>query len=197
MQNYNKKSDFARIIAKKSVPLHSKIRISEIMTQEQEEQLMRLLKSIDISDVLKVASNHGNRYNRRILKFFRWFCKWAPVFIMCVHTYGMLEFAHHPREMIIPIRGNTACYMFIYLMVYIMPMIIILASRFFFLCWKYRIPFLYYFGVNAIHIVHGSVFTTNSMIMSHYALFVMIAVIYAYAFSDILLNTYIGRKIFK
>lgn len=197
MQNYNKKSDFARIIAKKSVPLQSETKISENMTQEQEEQLMRLLKSIDISDVLKVASNHGNRYNRRILKFFRWFCKWVPVFIMCVHIYGMLAFAHHPRKMIVPIRGNTACYMFIYLMVYIMPMIIILASRFFFLCWKYRIPFLYYFGVNAIHIVHGSVFTTNSMIMSHYALFVMIAVIYVYAFSDILLNTCIGRKIFK
>lgn len=167
------------------------------MTQEQEKQLERLLEGIDISDVLKVASNHGNRYNRRILKFFRWFCKWVPVFIMCVHVYGMLEFASHPREMIIPIKGNTACYMFTYLMVYIMPMVIILASRFFFLCWRYRIPFFYYFGVNAIHIVHGSVFTTNSIIMSHYALFVMIAVIYVYAFSDILLNTCIGRKIFK
>lgn len=197
MQNYNKKSDFARIIAKKSVPLQSETKISEIMTQEQEKQLERLLEGIDISDVLKFASNHGNRYNRRILKFFRWFCKWVPVFIMCVHVYGMLEFARHPREMIIPIKGNTTCYMFIYLMVYIMPMVIILASRFFFLCWRYRIPFFYYFGVNAIHIVHGSVFTTNSMIMSHYALFVMIAVIYAYAFSDILLNTCIGRKIFK
>lgn len=197
MQNYNKKSDFARIITKKSVPLQSEIKISETMTQEQEEQLERLLKGIDISDVLKVASERGNRYNRRILKFFRWFCKWAPVFIMCVHVLGMLEFAHHPREMIIPINGNIACYLFIYLMVYIMPMIIILASRFFFLCWRYRIPFLYYFGVNAIHIVHGSIFTTNSMIMSHYALFVMTAVIYAYAFSDIFLNTCIGRKFFK
>ena len=109
----------------------------------------------------------------------------------------MMEFANHPREMIIPIKGNTTCYMFIYLMVYIMPMVIILASRFFFLCWRYRIPFFYYFGVNAIHIVHGSVFTTNSMIMSHYTLFVMIALIYAYAFSDILLNTCVGRRLFK
>ena len=137
MQNYNKKSDFARIIAKKSVPLQSETKISETMTQEQEEQLERLLKGIDISDVLKVASERGNRYNRRILKFFRWFCKWAPVFIMCVHIYGMLAFAHHPREMIVPIKGNTACYLFIYLMVYIMPMIIILASRFF-KKWKVR-----------------------------------------------------------
>lgn len=82
-------------------------------------------------------------------------------------------------------------------MVYIMPMVIILASRFFFLCWRYRIPFFYYFGVNAIHIVHGSVFTTNRMIMSHYTLFVMIALIYVYAFSDILLNTCVGRRLFK
>lgn len=115
------------------------------MTQEQEKQLERLLEGIDISDVLKVASERGNRYNRRILKFFRWFCKWVPVFIMCVHVYGMLEFARHPREMIIPIKGNTTCYMFIYLMVYIMPMVIILASRFFFLCWRYRIPFFLLF----------------------------------------------------
>lgn len=108
MQNYNKKSDFARIIAKKSVPLQSEIKISETMTQEQEEQLERLLKGIDISDVLKVASERGNRYNRRILKFFRWFCKWAPVFIMCVHVFGMLEFAHH--------EGNDYSYQWKYRM---------------------------------------------------------------------------------
>ena len=167
------------------------------MTKKEEDELARWLQGKDVTEVLAILMRSGNRYNRRILKFFRWFCKWVPVFIMCVHVYGMLEFANHPREMIIPIKGNTTCYMFIYLMVYIMPMVIILASRFFFLCWRYRIPFFYYFGVNAIHIVHGSVFTTNSMIMSHYTLFVMIALIYAYAFSDILLNTCVGRRLFK
>ena len=167
------------------------------MNKEDEDNLLNWLKDKDVSEVMSLLMKHGNMYSRRILKFFRWFCKWVPVFIMCVHVYGMLEFASHPREMIIPIKGNTTCYMFIYLMVYIMPMVIILASRFFFLCWRYRIPFFYYFGVNAIHIVHGSVFTTNSMIMSHYALFAMIALIYVYAFSDIFLNTYVGRRLFK
>ena len=167
------------------------------MTKKEEDELARWLQGKDVTEVLAILMRSGNMYNRRILKFFRWFCKWVPVFIMCVHVYGMLEFANHPREMIIPIKGNTTCYMFIYLMVYIMPMVIILASRFFFLCWRYRIPFFYYFGVNAIHIVHGSVFTTNSMIMSHYTLFVMIALIYVYAFSDILLNTCVGRRLFK
>ena len=167
------------------------------MNKEDEDNLLNWLKDKDVSEVMSLLMKHGNRYSRRILKFFRWFCKWVPVFIMCVHVFGMLEVASHPREMVIPIEGNTSCYMFIYLMVYIMPMVIILASRFFFLCWRYRIPFFYYFGVNAIHIVHGSIFTTNSMIMSHYTLFVMIALIYVYAFSDILLNTRVGRRLFK
>ena len=176
--------------------MHSETKISENMTQEQEKQLERLLEGIDISDVLKVASNHGNRYNRRILKFFRWFCKWVPVFIMCVHVFGMLEFASHPREMIIPIKGNTTCYMFIYLMVYIMPMVIILASRFFFLCWRYRIPFFYFFGVNAAHIVEWSWYTTNDMIDSCFTVMVVTAIFYPYSFVDLFISrTKLGRKI--
>lgn len=47
MQNYNKKSDFAKIIAQKSVPLHSKTKISETMTQEQKKQLAQLMKNVD------------------------------------------------------------------------------------------------------------------------------------------------------
>lgn len=182
MQNYNKKSDFARIIAKKSVSLQSEIKISETMTQEQEKQLGQLMKNVDIIDILKIALVSSTKYNRRILKFFRWFCKWVPVFIMCAHALSVL-------------MDNMS--LFIYAMVYVLPMIIIIASRFFFLCWRYRIPFMYCFGLNAIHIVHCSVFTTAEMIMSHYALFVMIAVIYVYAFSDILLNTCFGRRLFK
>lgn len=73
MQNYNKKSDFARIIAKKSVPLHSETKISETMTREQEKQLRQLMKNVDIIDIMKIALVSCTKYNRRILKFFRWF----------------------------------------------------------------------------------------------------------------------------
>lgn len=90
MQNYNKKSDFARIIAKKSVPLHSETKISETMTQEQKKQLAQLMKNVDIIDILKIALVSSTKYNRRILKFFRWFCKWVPVFIMCAHALSVL-----------------------------------------------------------------------------------------------------------
>ena len=167
------------------------------MNKEDESDLFKWLQDKDVSEVMSLLMKHGNRYSRRILKFFRWFCKYVPITLMCFHAYGIWNFSQHPREMFIPYAENAPCYLYIYFMVYILPMVLILASRFFFLCWRYRIPFFYYFGINAIHIVHGSVFTTNSMIMSHYALFAMIALIYVYAFSDIFLNTCVGRRLFK
>ena len=166
------------------------------MTQEQEKQLERLLEGIDISDVLKVASERGNRYNRRILKFFRWFCKYVPITIMLFHAYGMWNFSQHPSEMFIPYVENTPCYLYIYFMVYIFPMVLILASRFFFLCWRYRIPFFYFFGVNAAHIVEWSWYTTNDMIDSCFTVMVVTAIFYLYSFVDLFISrTKLGRKI--
>lgn len=63
MQNYNKKSDFAMIIAKKSVPLHSETKISETMTREQEKQLRQLMKNVDIIDIMKIALVSCTKYN--------------------------------------------------------------------------------------------------------------------------------------
>lgn len=40
----------------------------------------------------------GNRYNRRILKFFKWFSKWVPIAIMLFHAYGIWDFSRHPRD---------------------------------------------------------------------------------------------------
>ena len=82
-------------------------------------------------------------------------------------------------------RENWACYAFIYFMVYLLPMVMILASRFFFLCWKFRIPFFYFFGVNAIHIAYWSWYTTNEMVMPHFCLMVMVASFYLYGCLDV------------
>jgi hypothetical protein len=78
--------------------------------------------------------------------------------------YGVFDFSRNPKEMFAMHRANWAYYTFIYIMVYILPMVIILASRFFWLCWKYRIPFFYFFGVNSIHLVYWSWYTTNEMV---------------------------------
>lgn len=89
------------------------------MTTEQREQIMKLLEGRDVSEVLNLLMHTGNRYSRRTLRFFRWFCKWAPVTIMLFHMYGMWDFGHNPREMFVVHEENAACYAFIYYAVYI------------------------------------------------------------------------------
>lgn len=89
------------------------------MNKEQEEQALRVLRDLDISEVMSLLLRGSNRYNKRILKFFRWFCKYVPIFIMIFHSYGVFMFSQHPREMFISISENMACYSFIYFMVYI------------------------------------------------------------------------------
>lgn len=188
------------------------------MTQEQEVEVQRLIKDIDVSELMRMLMKHdnvqrlikdidvtelmgmfmkyGNRYSRRILKFFRWFCKYVPIIIMCFHAYGMWDFSQHPREMFITNKENFPCYLFIYFMVYILPMVLILASRFFFLCWRYRIPFFYFASINAAHIVEWSWYTTNDMIDSCFTIMVVTAMIYIYGFFDMFISrTKLGRKI--
>lgn len=99
------------------------------MNKEDEGNLLRWLQDKDISEVLDLLMRHGNRYSRRILKFFRWFCKYAPIMLMLFHAYGVYDFSQHPREMFIPYTENTTCYIYIYLMVYVLPMVLILARQ--------------------------------------------------------------------
>ena len=166
------------------------------MTQEQEAEVQRLIKDIDVTELMGMLMRHGNRYSRRVLKFFRWYCKYMPIGLMCFHAYGICDFSQHPREMFIPYEENFPCYLFIYFMVYILPMVTILASRFFFLCWRYRIPFFYFFGINAAHIVEWNWYTTQEMVDSCYTVMIVTGMFYLYGFSDMIINkTKMGRKI--
>lgn len=168
------------------------------MTQEQEAEVQRLIKDVDVTELMGMLMKHGNRYSRRILKFFRWFCKYVPITLMCFHAYGIWDFSQHPRDMLIPYAENTPCYLYIYFMVYILPMVTILASRFFFLCWWYRIPFFYFFGINAAHIVEWSWYTTNDMVDSCYTVMIVTGMFYLYGVSDMIINkTKMGRKFFS
>lgn len=167
-----------------------------IMTEEQEAEVQRLIKDIDVTELMGMLMKHGNRYSRRILKFFRWYCKYMPVCLMCFHAYGIWDFSRHPREMFVPYDENMPCYIFIYFMIYILPMVTILASRFFFLCWYYRIPFFYFFGVNAAHIVEWNWYTTNDMVDSCYTVMIVTGMFYLYGFVDMFIKqTKMGRKI--
>ena len=69
---------------------------TKFMTKKEEDELARWMQGKDVTEVLEILMRSGNRYNRRILKFFKWFCKYVPVVIMLTHMYGMIEFARHP-----------------------------------------------------------------------------------------------------
>lgn len=169
---------------------------STLMNKEDEDNLLKWLQDKDISEVMDLLMKHCNRYSRRILKFFRWFCKYVPITLMLFHAYGMWDFSQHPREMFIPYAENTPCYLYIYFMVYILPMVLIVASRFFFLCWRYRIPFFYFASINAAHIVEWSWYTTKDMIDSCYTIMVITAIFYLYSFVDLFISrSKLGRKI--
>ena len=159
------------------------------------ERLRAMLKGKDISEVVNLMICAGNTYNRRILRFFRWFCKWIPIAVMLAHWYGLYDFSQHPRDMFVLDSENVSCYLWIYFMAYVLPLVIIAASRFFYLCWRYRIPFFYFIGVNAIHIGYGNIFTTNEMTMSHLGLVIFTCILYGYAFGEMALNTKVGKKL--
>lgn len=59
------------------------------MTQEQEAEVQRLIKDVDVTELMGMLMKHGNRYSRRILKFFRWYCKYMPISLMFFHAYGI------------------------------------------------------------------------------------------------------------
>lgn len=154
------------------------------MTKEEERRILAAVDGKDVAEVLGVLMCTGNVYSRRILRFFRWFCKWVPVFLMLLHGAAMLDFCGNDYDMFVTYGDNWASYAFTYFMLYVLPMVIILASRFFYLCWKYRVPFFYFFGVNAIHIGYWSWYTTNEMVAAHVCLMVMIAGFYVYGLVD-------------
>ena len=166
------------------------------MTKDEEEEILRVISKLDVSEVMSLLIKSGNRYSRRILKFFKWFTKWMPIIVMLVHWVAMFDFGRNHYDMLEPYSDNWVSYVFTYIMLYVFPIVMILASRFFWLCWRYRIPFIYFFGVNAVHIAYWSWYTTNEMIKSIYAIVIMALVLYAYGFIDLFINnTKLGRRI--
>ena len=117
--------------------------------------VQRLIKDIDVTELMGMLMKYGNRYSRRILKFFRWFCKYVPITIMLLHAYGMWDFSQHPREMFITNNENFPCYLFIYFMVYgfdiskqvLLPMLEV-QNTFLLFLWSQRCA---YRGMELVH----------------------------------------------
>lgn len=80
------------------------------MNEEDKRMFLALAKGKDISEIMSLLAESGNQYSRRILRFFRWFCKWVPFFIMLTHMYGVFDFSRNPKEMFAVHRANWAYY---------------------------------------------------------------------------------------
>lgn len=168
------------------------------MSKSEEEKVLRFmqgkdlvsvmsiaLKGLDVSEIVNLIILSGRGYSAKLLKFFKWYCQVMPIFMMAFHIACMYVFAQHSKEMCKWYEENMLCYALIYFSVYIHPMVIIPASRFFWLCYRYRIPlFIYFLGVNAVHIVYGNIFTTNEMIQPTLCILVLTILFYIYGFVD-------------
>lgn len=148
------------------------------MTKEEEDEVHRLVQSVgvvqlsrvmfkdmDVSEMINVIILAGRGYSIKLLTWFKYYCEVMPLFIMLFHIACMVTFASHEKEMCVWFKENWVSAAFIYFSVYIHPLVLIIASRFFWLCYRWRIPMIIYlFGINAIHIVYWNVFTTNEMV---------------------------------
>ncbi len=131
---------------------------------------------------------------RRIYYFYFHAVKWAPVIVMVFHWYGIFDYASTQDDVLQTIRMNRLCAAFLYFLSYVyMPLMMIPASFFFKLCWIHRIPFFYFFGINAIRLYFGSLLITKDMLDAHIIIIIFTLILYIYGFTQIACRRYVGR----
>lgn len=94
-----------------------------------------------------------------------------------------------PRPTVIDTDFNGNCIIWIYVLAYIyMPLCMIPVSFFFRYCWIYRIPFFYFFGINAIRLYYQHWLITPEQLEMHHVFIIFTLMLYAYGFIKIALS---------
>lgn len=128
--------------------------------------------------------------NRKIFKFYELLSKWAPIPLMLGHWYGVMDYGNYPRPVILDTGDNGNCVIWLYVLAYIyMPLTMIPVSFFFHYCWIFRIPFLYFFGVNAIRLYYQSWMIRPNQIEAHHILIIFTLILYMYGFIKIAIQS--------
>lgn len=121
--------------------------------------------------------------SKRIFKFYERGLKFFPLAIMATHWYGIFDYHHQPRQIMVVTDENEYCIMFLYVMSYVFPLLSMLpASYFFRLCWIWRIPFVYLMGVNVTRFYFGSWLISEEMVHVDFFLVFLTLMLYGYAF---------------
>ena len=91
-----------------------------------------------------------------------------------------------PRPTITDTAYNGNCIIWIYFLAYIyMPLCMLPVSFFFRYCWIFRIPFLYFFGINAIRLYYQHWLITPEQLEMHHVFIIFTLILYAYGFIKI------------
>lgn len=127
--------------------------------------------------------------SRKIWRFYELLSKWAPIPLMLGHWYGVGTMDIIPRPTILDTDFNGNCIIWIYVLAYIyMPLTMIPVSFFFRYCWIFRIPFFYFFGINAIRLYYQHWFITPEQLEMHHVFIIFTLMLYAYGFIKIALS---------
>ena len=130
----------------------------------------------------EVSPRPLNGLDRRIFLFYEWGLKYVPIILMLFHWYGVWNFHQNPREIIVCLKENEGCIVYLYFMAYIFPLLFMLpASLFYGLCWIYRLPFVYLIGTSIVRLYYGSLLIKNEMLDADYILILTMIALYVYS----------------
>ena len=124
--------------------------------------------------------------SRKIYKLYEFGSKWVPIPLMLGHWYGVWDYGHYPRPVVLDTADNGNCVIWLYFLAYVyMPLAMIPVSHFFHYCWIFRIPFFYFFGINAIRIYYHSWMIRPEQLAMHHIFIIFTIILYAYGFIKI------------
>lgn len=124
--------------------------------------------------------------NRKIYAFYELLAKWAPIPLMLGHWYGVWDYGHYPSAVVLDTESNGNCIIWLYILAYVyMPLTMIPVSFFFQYCWIFRIPFFYFFGINAIRLYYRHWLITPEQLEMHHVFIIFTLILYTYGFVKI------------
>lgn len=136
------------------------------------------------SDVSRIV--RSNWLDRRIYRLYEVGSKWMPIPLMLTHWYGVWDYGRHPRPIVVDTVDNGGSIIWMYVLAYIYtPLAMLPVSYFFHYCWLFRVPFVYFIGINAIRAYYHHWLITPDMIEGHHILIVFILMLYVYGFVKI------------
>lgn len=128
----------------------------------------------------------NNWLDRRIFALYQFGIQWMPIILMLTHWYGVWDYGNQPRPIVLDTEQNGNCVIWLYSLAYIyMPLAMLPATYFYKYCWMFRIPFIYFFGINAVRLYYQHWLITPEQLEGHHIIIILTIILYIYGFAKI------------